>query len=274
VEGFKLSKIFRRYWQYGIVLCLLFALSVVQVSALMASPETRSGELAPSQITQELAGLEHYVQYIDSNGIRLQTFDSNAAIEDGFSKDVVLLAQEIVAFQNDMAKLGFESGTKDITQLDISMDKYPRVAKFFVQMTRQFESAKDNATLDSLPLASDPHPCGTYDYPVPDSTPKWYYYSSDDPEQDLVDAGFHRTAAYACEEGCTNDDGDWVDFTYERAYTGPYGTCSSPRFRNHGRIQSSSRYAVQYGEPNPEILSYVWPYWNWGAYCRWWHNNF
>jgi hypothetical protein len=78
-----------------------------------------------------------------------------------------------------MAKVAFESGIKDITQLDVSMEKYPRVARFFVQMTRQFESAKDNATLDSLPLASDPHPCGTYDYPVPDSTPKWYYYSSE-----------------------------------------------------------------------------------------------
>lgn len=75
-----MSKIFRRYWQYGIVLCLLFVLSVVRVSALMASTKTQSGEPTPSQITQELARLEPYVQYIDSNGIRLQTFDTTATI--------------------------------------------------------------------------------------------------------------------------------------------------------------------------------------------------
>jgi len=33
----------------------------------------------------------------------------------------------------------------------------------------------------------------------------------------------------------------------------------------------SSYFSIQYGEPNPEIHSYSWPYWYWGAYCFWWH---
>ena len=35
-----------------------------------------------------------------------------------------------------------------------------------------------------------------------------------------------------------------------------YGTCSSPRFRNHGIVANASSYSIQFGEPNPEVLSY------------------
>ncbi|MCD4751840.1 MAG: hypothetical protein K8R40_02090 [Anaerolineaceae bacterium] len=237
--------------------------------------QSLGGEADPSQITQELASLEPYVQYIiDSDEIRLQEFNADAALEDGFSEEVVLLAKEIVAFQNDMAKAVSASGIKDVTQLDVSLQKYPRAAKFFAQMTQQLESSNNSTPFDPSPLDSDPPPCGNWDYPVPNNTPTRYSYSSPNPEQSLLNLGFHRTVPYACESDCYNNDGVYVDFTKGRGYSGPYGDCSSPRFRNHGRIEDSSTYKIQFGEPNPEVLSYSWPYWNWGFYCRWWHHNF
>ncbi|MDN5366523.1 MAG: hypothetical protein PWP44_1729 [Thermacetogenium sp.] len=281
-------KMLRKSWQRFVAVVITVIMLATPAIAGVAAAAVQVGENAvvdvddlnvteygsDDKVTQDLARLEPYVQYTYSNGIRLQTFDTNTALEEGFSKDVVLLAQEMVAFQNDMAKMAFARGIKDVTQLNISLQKYPRVANFFAQMTQQFESSKNNTTLNPSSLDSDPHPCGTYDHPVPSYTPTWYTTSSNNPEQELLNKGYHRTASYACEQGCTNNNGDWVDFTKGRSYTGPYGTCSSPRFRNHGRIQNSSLYAEQFGEPNPEIFSYVWPYWNWGAYVRWWHNNF
>jgi len=38
-------------------------------------------------------------------------------------------------------------------------------------------------------------------------------------------------------------------------------------------MDGSTAYVIQYGEPNPEIASYSWPYWNWGAYVSWWHSS-
>lgn len=257
-----MGRILRKYWQAGIVLCLLLVLSGVQASA---------GEPGPS-ITQELADLEPYVEYAAGNGIRLQIIDSSAALEDGFSRGVVILAQEMVAYQNDMARAAFETGTRDVTRLNVPLAKYPAVAEFFAQMTEQFRAG--NVSSSPSALASEPHPCGNWDYPVPNYTPPWYYYSSDNPEQTLLYQDFHRTESYACEGGCQNGEGVWVDFTRGRPYTGPYGTCSDPRFRDHGRIQSSSSFGKQLGEPNSEIFSYSWPYWNWGAYCQWWHNTY
>ncbi len=32
-------------------------------------------------------------------------------------------------------------------------------------------------------------------------------------------------------------------------------------------------YDISLPEPNPELLSYVWPTWWWGIYVRWWHNT-
>ncbi len=225
-------------------------------------------------VIQDLARLEPYMQYTYVNDVRLQVFRANQALREGFSKDVVLLAQEMVAFQNDMARMASALGIKDMTQLNISLQKYPRLAKFLDHMTQQFKSSQKVANLSHSSLDSNPHPCGTYDHPVPSYTPMWYTTSSSSPEQELLNKGYHQTAYYACEQGCTNSNGDWVDFTRGRSYNGPYGTCSSPRFRDQGRIQSGSLYAEQFGEPNPEVFSYIWPYWNWGTYVRWWHDNF
>lgn len=86
----------------------------------------------------------------------------------------------------------------------------------------------------------------------------------------LESMGFHKTAGYAC--GANTEYKCATDYTRPRDYNGPYGHCDSPRFRDQGQVVSGGK-RIQFGEPNPEIFSYQWPYWNWGSYVKWCHDN-
>ncbi|MEJ5310971.1 MAG: hypothetical protein WHX52_14500 [Anaerolineae bacterium] len=209
------------------------------------------------EITQALAALEPYISYNTQEGV--QVFDAKKALSNGFSNGIVFLAEEIVAFQNELAIAAQNDRAADITQFDVTLDQYPALA-------RLFDSAAQRRSGDNVPLGVDP--CGTYSNPVPSYTPSWNGFSASNPTTYLLSIGFHHTAPYACGYGnCSTSD-----FTRGRGYSGPYGYCSSPRFRDHGRIWSSTTGGIQYGEPNPEIHSYSWPYWYWGSYVAWWHS--
>ena len=77
--------------------------------------------------------------------------------------------------------------------------------------------------------------------------------------------------SYACGAlyNCAND------YTRDRSYYSNQGTgyCQYQRFRDQAIITGAYSAKIQYGEPNPEVTLYLWPYWNWGNYVQWWHNN-
>jgi hypothetical protein len=215
------------------------------------------------QIVADLSLLEPYVHYIKDKGIQIQVLNTEAALAAGFSNDVILLASEMVSYQNDLVMAVSKKANPP------KAENYSKLKQFF-DLANQNLTSKESSTPDSAVTAAAVNACGDWSHPVPNYDPAWNTYTASNPETRLIDIGFHHTASYACGyNNCSTDD-----FTRGRSYTGPYGTCSSPRFRDHGHILGNTSYGIQYGEPNPEIHSYTWPYWNWGAYVKWWHDTY
>lgn len=82
----------------------------------------------------------------------------------------------------------------------------------------------------------------------------------------LRNHGYHETAGYAAYE----TDIDWTNCIYA------YG-CGGCAFRSQAIIRPRNgqwSFNTQRPEPNPEILGYTWPTWNWGTYVEWWHSNY
>jgi len=149
------------------------------------------------------------------------------------------------------------------------VENYSHLKQFFDLANQNLRSA-ESSTPDVSKITARVNPCGDWTHPVPNYTPARTDYTSSTPETTLIGLGFHHTEPYACGYGnCST-----TEFTRGRSYTGPYGTCRAPRFRDQGRITGTTTYDIQSGEPNSEILSYRWPYWNWGSYVQWWHNNY
>jgi hypothetical protein len=247
------------------LVALLFVL--VSLSAVL-TPASAESPTSVVIVTAALQKLEPYVHAFEQDGISLQELEAEAALMNGFSEEVVFLAQEMVNYQNELALTVNIGEISDISQTEVLLDNYPRLKSFFDLATAQSkETVSPNSEAEPL---SSPHPCGNYAYPVPNYTPPWGGASSPNPRHALLSQGFNHTQSYACGGGNCSE---W-DFTRGRDYWGPYGYCSYPRFRDHGIIQSSTAYGIQLGEPNPEIFHYSWPYWNWGTYVLWWHNNF
>ncbi|MEA3306422.1 MAG: hypothetical protein U9Q34_01390 [Elusimicrobiota bacterium] len=214
-------------------------------------------------IERQVREMEPYVKYVVKDGVRLQVFDDKAALKNKKPKETIMLIKEIVAAQNEMMKK-IKAGRTDVFG-KVDIKKYPRIAKWHKAATN-FHNIREGK------MKSEYHACGTEDYPVPDYTPLREYSTSKNPEKTLLDLGFHHTAAYACGEygkSCSDKD-----FTKGRGYRGDYGYCDSPIFRNHGYIEGEGQYSIQYGEPNPEIYTYEWPYMSWPIYVNEWHEKY
>lgn len=214
------------------------------------------------ELTRKLSNLEPYVRDVTDNGIRRQIFDAPAALKNGFSEDTVSLAQEMIDSQNEILKAA-SAGSKNAITAPLDASKYPKLAVFF-DMASQQHTIKSTGTLE---------PCGNWDHPVPNYKPQETNYLCSRCGRELANKGFHSTAGYACGEFSGDLDCWKDDFTRGRGYSGPYGYCDTPRFRDHAHLWTGS-YTIQEGEPNPEIATYAWPYWNWGLYVRWWHTTF
>jgi len=216
-------------------------------------------------ITAEFRRMDPFVSY-DKEGY--QRLDVVRAQQAGIPDVIIGLAQEVIEYQNRMREVARARHAKDVRAVDLPLEGYPLLSEFDA-MLRKYQPRQGVE-----PLAPDTHPCGTYSHPVPNYTPPrpyigWYTNA----HSTLLSWGFHQTAGYAC-------GGDPFvpcerDYTRGRGYWSAYGYCSSPRFRDQGtRDQANHNIWVQYGEPNPEIFSYWWPYWDWGWYVRWWHRHY
>jgi hypothetical protein len=213
-------------------------------------------------VERSLREMEPYVKYAGSGGVRMQTLDEKSAGKAGRSEESILLGKEIVAYQNEMMRK-IKAGKTGVFG-PVDKEKYPRI-----YYSNKAASDFHKKTGEKGP---EYHACGTKSRPVPHFSPSREYYESEDPERELLNAGFHHTPPYACGEygkSCSK-----TDFTRGRDYSGDYGYCDSPAFRDHARIESGKTYSVQYGEPNPEIHSYSWPYPSWPVYVNWWHEKY
>ena len=77
--------------------------------------------------------------------------------------------------------------------------------------------------------------------------------------------GYHQVPFYATHN---------LPWDYARVDTSAPGGCNSGPFREQAILVTTSlRFYTQHDEPNPELLSYVWPRLWWGAYTLWWHDT-
>lgn len=231
----------------------------------IANPIAKNTGTTLHEVSEQIHKLEPYIQAVLQNGIRQQIFNGNAALKDGLSISSVLLAHEIVGFQNEMMR-AMAAGETNVLYAPIDALKYPRLAVFL--------ALKPQKSTIKTTIRDGIVECGDWYNPIPSCSPRRYFSTSYNLEQSLVGMDFHKTVEYACEPYCQNTATfEWVDFTKPVSSESGYGICESPKFRYHGRIESQTTYSVQYGEPNPEVFSYEWPYPAWGVYVKWWHEN-
>lgn len=263
----------------GMLTATLLAVPTSASAAPDTSPGTGSTQAAAdrelaaarsgvARVDRELRDLSPFLQARDG----VLRLDRDAALRAGRSRAVVELGDELARYQNELIATARRTGESDITKIEISLDRYPKVDDLFTSATaRAVERARGAGARpgDGLSLLLV-HPCGDFDNPLPNFTPDRPIFGPfADPLATLLADGFHRTALYACgEEGCN-------DFTRPTGFTGPLGFCAAPRFRDHGLI-AFNFVSIQFGEPNPEVLGYIldWPYPTWPAYVSWWHDTF
>jgi hypothetical protein len=184
---------------------------------------------------------------------------------------------------------------ENFINLDIKED-YPEVSKFYDQLeTLKLDYKPDLNKNSKISFTGDieanANPllawyeaqariqCGYFNNPKPRTgAPKpasWHQ----DPEKTLLSWGYHRTANYATGR-------EYGIYDYTRSITWNSTFCKWGSFRDHAGIDrdqwgnktnilKEQKYwgYTPNGECNPEIHSYVWPYPEWPAYCKWWHDR-
>jgi len=247
---------------------------ITEINTQLPSPEAELG-----RVSAAMDALGTYV----SGDPGSQVLDSAAATAAGISLDMIALGEETVMSQNaHVVALREHKCEPDIAS------RYPRVAQLNELASDVQDARKRSRTSTLEPAPNVPQgggvsintvpgvsPCGEYAHPIPVNAPARVRYNlTSSIETWFGNQGYHPTAAYACGAsilGGYNCDTDWTKGTSYTTST--YGTCSAPRFRNQGVETAANSGWVQYGEPNPEVDAYVWPYWNWSAYVSWWHQN-
>ncbi len=146
-------------------------------------------------------------------------------------------------------------------------DGVPPVKVYFglhaaAAINKMVRELRDNGKIsdDTSKEIDSPHPC------PPRGNSGVYRNTKDEIKNYLLSHGFHVVPGYA-----TYSYGD--DFA---KVVSAYG-CDWGPFRHEAwPVQSGSRWTYKYQtpEPNPEILSYTWPAWWWGAYVNWWHRSY
>ncbi|UJW29864.1 hypothetical protein L3Q67_32210 [Saccharothrix sp. AJ9571] len=194
------------------------------------------------------------------------SFDQQAAARD-VPYEIVLLTEDVVSANNFM----MSQIARGVRLTDIDLSQFTLVTALLEDPEIAAAQAARPKT-DELSLAAL-NACGEKVNPLPATNPKRVVAvnmkTKEQAEKYFRDTGYHPTIHYACGAvyKCSHD------WTRGRAYNSKYGHCASPRFRDHGVRDKHERATAQYGEPNPEVHSYIWPYPTWPAYVSWWHNT-
>jgi hypothetical protein len=203
------------------------------------------------------------------------TFDKNSAQKAGFNRESLETFYQINEYNNELI-----SDIKQNFSNQSLINKYPLAKKYFKEAKDRYNRgifttfdyskstvSKGNMFEINTFADSSQNQCGTWGNPKPTSSAPWvtWYLST----SKLSDWGYHPTAWYVG----TND------FTRSKSWN--TGWCRTNSFREHAIIKDINKFVEQKydgyspnGEPNPEVDSYSWPYWNWPSYARWWHANY
>lgn len=208
------------------------------------------------------------------------TLDAKEAKRAGLHRKVIKVGQEFVELNNELVNVVRSEG---IHSKNIDRKKLKKFEAFFKRVAEGKKGKKASSAVNSdlstegvdklTPLTQtacgggpdDPHVC-----------PSWresgVYRST---LQGIIDYltsnGFHATAGYAC----GGDPFEPCEYDYTKVVSA-YG-CPGGPFRTQAIIYQSGSdwtYRYQTPEPNPEIFSYWWPAWWWGAYVVWWHQDY
>ena len=235
---------------------------------------------------------EQHMSVSEASGYPVFTFDEASAQTAGVSQSGIALLNDVTAFQNKWLLRAYNSKTFGTPFEKVDLSDYPAADKF----AKEAKKNADNSTTEgngqprsgsssigfpyfyegAVAFAeSSPHRCGNMDHPLPNFRPPEHYGTAQDAYVYLHNQGYHITATYvrAVDRAGPNDH------TKARGYVSVLGTCPSPLFRNHAVVIDGgrTRYWIQYGEPNPEVLAagiFRWPYLTWPYYVAWWHDEF
>lgn len=255
---------------------LTLAVGVASATPLIAAGAVGAASDPVAAVQTLSDGLDALGPYV-SGEPGTQVLDQSGALRGGIDRGIVALGAEVVAAQNQLVAQARAGVAADAAR--VSHEAYPRLAGLHQVATEAAllraangRSALDAAAAGDVSIAAT-SACGTYDYPIPAYTPTRYNISGRGHiETYFSNQGFHPTDRYACgESGVGQCSSDW---TRSRSFASALGTCAAPRFRNQGFETGTITGWAQYGEPNPEILGYAWPYWNWGNYVQWWHDTY
>jgi hypothetical protein len=219
---------------------------------------------------------------VDPN-THLATFDAKEAKKAGYDTETIQLVEEQVDFQNSLID-ALKSGKTKMGDKNFrpSAQKHKKLKRFHYRAHERIKKLRNKkASENSIKLASlngnnlfavnTETACGNYSYPKPNVTPTRYFYNQINPPalDWLTKNGFHKTASYA-----TGNYGN--NYTRQTSYSGVQGTCDSPKFRDDGTVEATTKMNIQYKEPNPEVLELYygpWPYLGWADYVKWWHDT-
>jgi hypothetical protein len=214
-------------------------------------------------------------------GSQSVTFDSETARLRGFSPTSIRLAEEFVAYTNELifvASTAPNIEAVDVTKLDVEVEQYHLLESYLEQATERRKRFNREAgrtgqrdsgpRIEGVPGVSEYY-CGSFDRPLPSSSAPSTLHNSSNPAETLRSWGYHETPSWA--------GGGWT-----RPQTYNAWLCGWNTYRDHAWITGPNTFREQKytgwrpnGEPNPEVWrSGPWPYAYWPLYVRWWHSRY
>ncbi len=211
---------------------------------------------------------------IHNNDIMNAVVGSTGQVDETQTRDNEQLKQAIEELENGKFRslFGYETGsTNDITLVGYNPIHTPVISAFGISEYVDIYPTRHSSSSSSSSLACG----GSYRNPHPvDSTPTTIngFSSLSDVQRELYRNGYHMVSAYASWGG---DSTQHIDFA-KVVTSGAPDNCNNGPFRDQATINrhTHSSYRITENEPNPEVLSYVWPKLWWGPYVQWWHDNF
>ena len=267
--------------------------SLMSIAAIL--PSVIESEPSWEERMRELRRTYPFISVHDEGGYYSQSIDKDAAERAGISKRTVLLAYEMLDYQNRVLFEAYRSETLGVPMAEVELREFPKVEDLFEDATQKAEEKKETEErrIEGLSLRigpfriggvdvaqahlnhdDDASPCGDFGHPIPEDDPTEIRTTIQNPRNVLLRRGYDRTTPFAA---CYLFDCS-RDYTRPRPYTtSDHGECSEPFFRDHGWVYTDeSGFSYQLGEPNPEsgfMDPRRWPTRFWFGYVAWWHGT-
>lgn len=242
------------------LIIVFMAILIINAHPTMAykAEKLASIDSQAKQLHEQLQAISPYIK-TDERG--RQKLLRNEAQRAGVSSKAIELGQKIVVTTNRLYNAAMNNKPIENEPIDVSF-----IQPLFEAIATNMESERfamaptiSASRYSCMGLQSRPDPC-------PQRRPTWQFFSSQTSvTKFLTNAGFHKTAGYAC-------NNNPYDYTATVS-----SNCGWRTFRTQATLRrdfSRWSFETQGPEPNPEILSYPWPVPWWGSYVLWWHRSY